>query len=677
MKQTLKYYLWAALLSLGWYSPMESPLFATPPHAEQENSVHLVEDGKTSWVIAVVTPQSLPVHFAAEELARYVSAMSGAALPIHTTTIGAAQPDVSNERSIVIGLRRDLSKELLDTLPPATEGHDGYAISVAAGDGRSGSVVIAGDNERGVVYGIYDLLERLGCRWFYPALDANDPEVVPKVKSLALVVGRSSTASPFRIRRFEWSSSAGKKDPQQWKRIVGWAMKCRYNVIGWDVLEETDNVAEAQRRGMILATGEHGFDRFLKTEDYFADHPEWFGMQNGKRVPQAFGGSQFCWSNEEARQTFADNVERFVHEHPEIGLLSLYGLDGVKTCTCEACSKHQPSDHALDVMNFVAERLEKSAPHLLVETLGGYPPVAVPPEKTQPRRNLRIVWAHWGRSHVQPYDDPEYGNKHNLDEWLRVSQGRFTAFQYYSDHFAEPWVAAPYTLAIQGDRKYLIEKRADGTGNLLFPEGYWWNSGLNMYLAGKSFYDDSLDPLELLEDYARSYYGPNVGPHMSAYYRQWAEHPNLAYRVRGGATSADRDLLTRLRKEFLDRATEAATDPPYAYRLQKVEKLHSLAERLVAAHLIAKEVGQRTRRDPPDVAQKKLVEAQKNLDDLESYIQSLIDLDQGLVDKQLLKFFLPAIRRSLENQAAAAKRAAGESAKGLPIRKVMLFRRPD
>ena len=41
------------------------------------------------------------------------------------------------------------------------------------------TLVIAGGNERAVLYGVYDILERVGCRWYGPG-----EEYVPKIKQL-------------------------------------------------------------------------------------------------------------------------------------------------------------------------------------------------------------------------------------------------------------------------------------------------------------------------------------------------------------------------------------------------------------------------------------------------------------------------------------------------------------
>jgi hypothetical protein len=612
-----------------------------------ENLVTLVEAGKSGWRLIVASPRSDPVVFAAGELRKYVGQISGCALE-------EGRPGEKGP-AIVIGVREDLAAGEARLLPGPARGYDGYAIGVAAGDDAgTGRIVIGGDNGRGVIYAVYDLLERLGCRWFYPGLDERDPETIAKRATLSLPAGKWAVASKFRFRGFCWLQE--NRTPEDFERLYDWALKCRYNRVP---LSE-QGVPAAKRRGLMTTWGGHGFGHFLKTEDYFKEHPEWFGMQGGKRVHHGVWGSQFCWSNPEARKTFADNLERWVRSHPELDVLAICGLDGVPACTCPECSKLNPSDWEITLMNEVTARLEKTAPSLVIETLGGYPPVQAPPKQTRPHPRLRIEYAHWGRGQVAGYDDPEYRKHSSLEAWCDLFEARMTVFQYYSDHFATPWVAAPYALAIRGDRKYLLERGADGMENLLYPEGYWWQSGLNMYLAGRCFYDASLDPFELLRDYALHYYGGRAGPVMAGYLEEWARNPELAYRVRGASGDSDRARLAEQRSKYLEPALAAAEgDALVLYRLGKAEKVHRLAEQLMEVQRRQQEITRLREAGKSEQALQRLPEARAYLEEVFAYARSLAELQTGLVDEQLLSWFLPRFRQALENEARALGEAGG------------------
>ncbi len=72
---------------------------------------------------------------------------------------------------------------------------------------------------------------------------------------------------------------------------------------------------------------------------------------------------------------------------------------------------------------------------------------------------------------------------------------------------------------------------------------------------------------------------------LADYFEAWARDPELCYRVRGGSRDSDRAALADQRKRLLEPAVKlVANDRLIAYRLGKVEKLHTLAERLMEVH---------------------------------------------------------------------------------------------
>jgi hypothetical protein len=636
--------VWPSPIKFNPFGKAESPTTATSRKEVQTMSPLQVNDIK--WSLKCVSPKSDPVTFAVSELRKYMKQITGTELP--------AQDDPGAGGQITIGLRRDLTEADQKELPVASKGYDGYSVSVVAGpDRKSVRVVIGADNDRAAIYATYDLLERMGYRWFYPQRDSKDPEVIRHGADARLNPGRWSVASPFRFRIHIGL------DPTLTTDTVAldydWALKCRYNTVGYSFLEQV------KRRGLMTSDGGHCFDQFLKNEDYFKDHPEWFGLQNGKRVPQAFGGSQFCWSNRDARKVFVDNLEKYLREHTDIDMYGMAGGDGQPACTCAECARLNPSDWEILLVNEVIPRAKKICPKTVFMTAGAYAPCTEPPLVTVPDPEMACVWAHWGRHHGSSFTDERYDHKENLDSWSRIFGGRLVPFQYYSDHFTEPWVAAPYASTIMGDRKYLQDCNAYGFSNLMYPPGYWWNWGLNNYLAGICFYDPSADAFDLVSDYAEKYYGTKAGPMMAQYYREWTENLDLAYSVRGGATDKDRATLARQRKECIEPALVAAEgDPVITYRLGKIEKLHALAEQLTAIQGLQQESEMLRTESDFKGAGEKVAAARKSVAQTAEYIKSLIDLKQGLADPQLLDFFFPRVRAAVEDEAKAVEQGSGQ-----------------
>ncbi len=632
------------------------------------NVVTLAERHSSLWRINVASSSPV-VNWAGTELQKYLQQMAGCHIPISKAS--QSQP------VIVIGLRGTLAKKDRELLPPPAAGYDGYSVCARPATSKTPArIVIGGDNARGVIYGIYDLLERFGCRWFYPTQDAADPEVVPQPVVLSLPAGSWAVASPMKYRICNGSEWFFEMQPEPARKQLEWAMKARYNAMGWQAdthtplttqyrqLADAGVLGELAKRDMLLHGPAHSFNLLLRAEDYLTNHPDWFGMRNGKRVPQAYAGAQFCWSNPDARKKFTDNVEEFARNAPRINILCLVPFDGGPACECDECKKAGASNLLMLLMGEVIERLKISRPDLLVETVGGYGAVTDPPDNARIHPDQRVVWAHWGRGYTAGYDDARYDRKANLEKWRHAARGGITICQYYTDNFAEPWVMSPFTVAIEGDRRYFQKQGIDSVYMLMWPRGYWWNHGLNGYLAGRCFYDFSLNPYDVLSDYALHYFGPDAGPMLASYFEAWARNPEFCYRVRGDSRDGDRTALADQRKNWLVPAIQAASTNSLAtYRVAKVEKLHALAEQLMEVHRQRNEIQGLRRAGKLDEATAALEKSRAYCEQVLTLFYSLADLNQGLIERQEVPTFITAnVKNWLdeESKAIAAKKKAAQ-----------------
>lgn len=105
----------------------------------------------------IYLPENAPAQaiYAADELRYYISRMCARPCPVQSDTTADA----------VI-----LEQVMCDTL-----GEDGFSLTP-----KEGAVRIRG-GKRGIIYGAYELLERLGCRFFTP-----ECEKVPTVSEVVL-----------------------------------------------------------------------------------------------------------------------------------------------------------------------------------------------------------------------------------------------------------------------------------------------------------------------------------------------------------------------------------------------------------------------------------------------------------------------------------------------------------
>jgi len=628
--------------------------------ATHMTTAKLASAGKTDWHIQL-SPHAGPVEqFAAEELCRYFHKITGAELSM---TQGG-------KKIILLGLRKDLPAE---ALPTPKKGADGYTLSVSPD-----KIIIAGDNPRGVLYGVYDLLERMGCRWYVPKLDPKDPEVVPNSPNLSVPVGNWSEASPFEDRIYWLSGLAFEVRQKQALAQIDWAAKNRFNILSWQCVPEKidSDLAEMQskgifaameKRGLVLHGPGHSFPYFLSTEKYFKDHPEWFGMRDGKRQPHGgvWPATNFCMSNQAAVDQFMANVEEFVKKYPQIKRLDLLPIDGGLPCQCAECSKNTPTDLAISLYNKVTERVAKVAPDVVVDCVPGYSVLEKPPVKVRPDDRLSACYAHWGRDHRTSYGDAEYERKDELLQWMSVFK-RFWICSYYAANSHQPWTGPPYLHALQGDTEFMLKHHVTGAFVLEFPPGFWWNNSFNIRMAGiYPYYYPARDPGSELRDYAFRYYGPKAGPLVYEYLLTTGSNKHLesSYRAsRGDATPEDMAFLGEM-QALLKRAADLAhADSTYAYRVGKLGVGMELlmhfgpgrrvkvreAEQTVDACLSGKAT--------PEEARKKIAEARAFADEVIAHARKLAaaNPDNGTMDADWVKGW--AIGFGFECALAAAEK---------------------
>src|SRR5690606_7304149 len=150
-----------------------------------QDRLELAAGASSDWVIVQMSPDQ-QTRFAAEELQRYIQQICGARLPLQSAP--------RSSYNIYVGLRENIPTAF-QACRPLEERFDGCA---GAAFQQQSAIVSAGDNHQGTIYGVYDFLEQLGCRWFYPGQDIRDKEVVPEKQRLLVAVGTHAVASPLR-----------------------------------------------------------------------------------------------------------------------------------------------------------------------------------------------------------------------------------------------------------------------------------------------------------------------------------------------------------------------------------------------------------------------------------------------------------------------------------------------
>ena len=211
--------------------------------------VPVVRGGRPAAVIVLPADPDEDETKAAEELGRYVRRISGAELAVCRP--GAPQQGLTQ---ILIGRAAPVSVGGAIR----AKGSDAASFALVA-DGAT--IAIRGLSPEGTLFGVYELLEQLGVRWFMPGELGT---VVPRTRDLSLYRQTTVQVPSFGSR---WHSGS---------RKASWLREWQTRV----------------RMGGPRFPSSHGID--LGPEGAFEAHPEYYALVNGVRTRR-----QLCVSNPE------------------------------------------------------------------------------------------------------------------------------------------------------------------------------------------------------------------------------------------------------------------------------------------------------------------------------------------------------------------------------------------
>ena len=169
-------------------------------------------------------------------------------------------------------------------------GEDGFRLRVA--DGR---LTVSG-GKRGVLYGVYEALERFGgIRWL-----SLSTTVVPEKGGFKLPASLDEVQKPaFELRQPLWYDAM--KNPDLAARLKLNSSQLQERHGGCSHLFDT------------VLRNCHTFLRLISPEEYFGAHPEYFSEVNGKRRKEY---SQLCLTNPDVLRIVTEKVIERIEANP-------------------------------------------------------------------------------------------------------------------------------------------------------------------------------------------------------------------------------------------------------------------------------------------------------------------------------------------------------------------------
>ncbi len=460
----------------------------------------IVRDGVSDYEILTATDAFPITRQAAKELQDYVKKTTGADLPIRSTDQAGAKP------AIFVGDGPWLAAAGIDIqdLPP-----EGYCIKTVGKNlyisGRDTDGSAFSDHWRtapqsGTWCGVAEFLEsQLDVRWFFPTEQGE--HIVPG-QDLVVAELDVNDAPKMTYRRMAYLYDT--VEDKEWRRdTILWK---RRNRNGWSTIWQ----------------GSHSWLIWFKGETYFADHPEWFGFVNGRRLAHAPHGLQMCTTNPDALDEFARTIVDRGRKNPGV-MFTLSPNDGGNHCECQRC-------RALDVEEFADgtpvltdryaaycnEVAERVTPILPEQTFGfyAYSFYADPPRKTVLHPNVRImeVLNDVGLFYYSPQ-----ARKHHLEDRLKPWRRAAGQLFFYTHPEGMGNLDLPSS-NFEGIKAVFANlNAADVTGISMNMGASFAASGLNHYLYQKMAWNPGRDADALYADALLKCYG-KAAPQVRKYF---------------------------------------------------------------------------------------------------------------------------------------------------------------
>jgi hypothetical protein len=563
----------------------------------------LIAPDQPAPVIVIAADPSPSETYAAHELAAYLEKITGTQVKI---TDDSHDPP-ANAKIIAVG-----QSKLTASINTADLHHEQSIIDVqpdriAIVGGRRHAAPGQPARDAGTLYGVYDLLDHLGVRWYRP-----EPwgEHVPTLKTVTLQIGK--TASPLPAFAVRAAMGGGKsysreETAQENEETRDWGARNRLNAFFC-----TPDLAPKFGGIELYSMGTHNWPFLIPPSDYFDAHPEYFALVDGERVPY-----DLCPANPDVQKRIAQKIIDQAKKDPHLSSLSVEPSDARGgSCQCDLCKAlDQPltagsdgkfSNRLAAFGNVIARAAAKEVPWLKIQWLAYSTHTAAPTNVKQLEPNTTIMlcpingWDDWRG------DLFDASNRQNIQfvnmakDWAALQPDSLMAFLYCCGYGWPGPLPITRTLAdrVQGYRTLGL------TGLYLPAVISWGPAGLDFYMYMKLVWNPDLDLDAELNLYYQNYYGPAAAP-MKAYHERLmqalADAPQHVFSGgRGMHYIFTPALINELTPHMEKARALVKSNPLYEHRLQGVWAGYEFARRVSDLLVLKKNTGTLTTKAPED-----------------------------------------------------------------------------
>ncbi|MGX5819828.1 DUF4838 domain-containing protein [Chitinophaga lutea] len=434
----------------------------TQPGCSSAGDIVLVDKGKPRHKIVLPAEPTRAETHAAEVLVKYLRQMTGAS--VATIRENAWK---EGEAAIFIGSTGQAEKFGEERIP-------GEGFLIASDDQH---LYIRGGSGKGVVYGVYTLLdEYFGCRKPAPG-----PAVVPRTPTLKIRAQLNDRQIPQFVYRETYYPAPIEPEYQEWHKLH--SFESLWGLWG------------------------HSYFKLVPPREYFAAHPEYYALVNGKRR-----ATQLCLSNENVFNIAVAYFRKAVAANPDALYWSISPEDGAGYCTCDLCSQadREEGSHAGSLIRFV-NKVAAQFPEQQFTTLA-YTYTITPPARTKPAKNVIIML-----SSIDAYRDQPLSKAPSAESFRKALQGwkaiAPNIFVWdYTTQFTNYLAPFPDYFLLQENFAYFAENGVKGVFSQGSGATYGDMAELNAYVQAAALWKPAAPADTVFQRFYNAYYGKAGAP---------------------------------------------------------------------------------------------------------------------------------------------------------------------
>ncbi|UYQ94821.1 DUF4838 domain-containing protein [Chitinophaga horti] len=428
--------------------------------------ITLVQNGAARHVIIVPDEASKAESRSAEVLQQYLKRMSGATLNI------IKESAYNKDRSAIYIGKTTRGNALTKTKING----EGFWIGSDASD-----IFIVGGSGKGVLYGVYTLLETyLGCKKYTSA-----PASAPASKTINIPQYLDNRQEPAFVYRESYYPASADAEYLDWHKL--------------------------HRFEDLWGIWGHSFFKLVPPKTYFATHPEYYALVNGKRQ-----ATQLCLSNDNVLRILTESLRNAMAENPDALYWSVSPEDGGGFCTCDKCSRINAAEggHQGSLISFV-NRVAAKFPQQNITTLA-YEQTVHPPKNIKPAANVFVMLSTIAVYRHEPISSGASAAsfRNDLKGWAAKTPNIF--IWDYTTQFTNYLNPFPDYLQIQPNLRYFADNGVKG----IFSQGsgatFSDMAAYNSYLQAKLLWKQDLDFQAASKAFLNDYYGA-AGPFIIEY----------------------------------------------------------------------------------------------------------------------------------------------------------------